>query len=116
ELLRVPVHRIDLIERWISDDEGEPPRVHRIGGKDWSRTKRKTQQAIETMTAELLQLYATREASVGYAFSADSRWQREMESSFLFDDTPDQRQATEDIKRDMESTRPMDRLICGDVG
>jgi transcription-repair coupling factor (superfamily II helicase) len=116
ELLRVPVHRIDVIERWVSDDEGEPPRVHRIGGRDWSRTKKKTQQAIEAMTAELLELYATREASVGHAFAADTRWQREMESSFLFDDTPDQRQATEDVKRDMESVRPMDRLICGDVG
>jgi transcription-repair coupling factor (superfamily II helicase) len=116
ELLRVPVHRIDLIERWVSEDEADPPRVHRIGGKDWSRTKRKTQQAIEAMTAELLELYAIREASVGYAFAPDTRWQREMESSFLFDDTPDQRQATEDVKRDMESPRPMDRLICGDVG
>ena len=115
ELLRLPVHRIDLIERWVSDDES-PPKVHRIGGKEWTRTKKKTQQAIEAMTAELLQLYAAREASVGHRFSSDSRWQREMESSFLFDDTPDQRQATEDVKRDMESARPMDRLICGDVG
>lgn len=116
ELLRVPVHRIDLIERWVSDDISEPPKVHRIGGKEWSRTKKKTQQAIEAMTAELLELYARREATVGHAFGPDSRWQREMESSFLFDDTPDQRQATEDVKRDMESTKPMDRLICGDVG
>jgi transcription-repair coupling factor (superfamily II helicase) len=117
ELLRVPVHRIDLIERWVSDsDDAAPPRVHRIGGKDWSRTKRKTQQAIEEMTAELLELYAAREASVGYAYPPDTRWQREMESAFLFDDTPDQRQASEDVKRDMESPRPMDRLVCGDVG
>ena len=117
ELLRVPVHRIDLIERWVSEvDEAAPPRVHRIGGKDWSRTKRKAQQAIEEMTAELLELYAAREAAGGHSFSADTRWQREMESSFLFDDTPDQRQATEDVKRDMESPRPMDRLVCGDVG
>jgi transcription-repair coupling factor (superfamily II helicase) len=117
ELLRVPVHRIDLVERWAADSEdAQPPRVHRIGGKDWSRTKKKTQQAIEEMTAELLELYAQREASVGHAYPADTRWQREMESAFLFEDTPDQRQATEDVKRDMESTRPMDRLICGDVG
>ncbi|MBW3629929.1 MAG: transcription-repair coupling factor, partial [Gemmatimonadetes bacterium] len=117
ELLRVPVHRIDLIERWVSEpDDDAPPRVHRIGGKDWSRTKKKTQRAIEEMTTELLELYAEREAAGGYAFPPDTRWQREMESSFLFEDTPDQRQATEDVKRDMESTRPMDRLICGDVG
>jgi transcription-repair coupling factor (superfamily II helicase) len=117
ELLRVPVHRVDLIERWVSDhDEGSLPRVHRIGGKEWTRTKQKAKRAIEEMTAELLELYAAREAEQGYAFSADSRWQREMESAFLFEDTPDQRQATEDVKRDMESQRPMDRLICGDVG
>jgi transcription-repair coupling factor (superfamily II helicase) len=68
------------------------------------------------MTSELLELYAARAAEKGYAFSADTRWQREMESAFLFEDTPDQRQATEDVKKDMESPRPMDRLICGDVG
>ncbi|CAN5671285.1 transcription-repair coupling factor [soil metagenome] len=117
ELLRVPVHRIDLVERWAADsDEAQPPRVHRIGGKDWSKTRKKTQQAIEEMTSELLELYAQREASVGHAYPPDTRWQREMESAFLFEDTPDQRQATEDVKRDMESVRPMDRLICGDVG
>ncbi|HEV2149393.1 MAG TPA: transcription-repair coupling factor [Longimicrobiaceae bacterium] len=117
ELLRVPVHRVDLIERWVSEnEEGPPPRVHKIGGKDWTRTKQKAKKAIQEMTAELLELYAAREAEAGYAFGADSRWQREMESAFLFEDTPDQRQATEDVKRDMESPRPMDRLICGDVG
>ena len=90
--------------------------MHRIGGKEWKRTRRKTEEAIEEMTAELLELYAAREAAVGHAFPPDTRWQREMESAFLFEDTPDQRQATEDVKRDMESERPMDRLICGDVG
>ncbi|HEX2210189.1 MAG TPA: transcription-repair coupling factor [Longimicrobium sp.] len=119
ELLRVPVHRVDLIERFVADADGDdaaPPRVHRIGGKDWSRAKQKTQKAIQEMTAELLELYAARQAEKGYAYSPDTRWQREMESAFLFEDTPDQRQATEDVKRDMESQRPMDRLICGDVG
>ena len=119
ELLRVPVHRVDLIERWVSDADGDgaaAPRVHRIGGKEWSRARQKTQKAIQEMTAELLELYAERAAEKGYAFAADTRWQREMESAFLFEDTPDQRQATEDVKKDMESPRPMDRLICGDVG
>jgi transcription-repair coupling factor (superfamily II helicase) len=119
ELLRVPVHRVDLIERWAADTDGEdsqPPKVHRIGGKDWSRAKGKTQKAIQEMTAELLELYAARQAEKGYQFAPDTRWQREMESAFLFEDTPDQRQATEDVKRDMESPRPMDRLVCGDVG
>ncbi|HKP76540.1 MAG TPA: transcription-repair coupling factor, partial [Longimicrobiaceae bacterium] len=118
ELLRVPVHRVDLIERWVSDSDepGAAPRVHRIGGKEWSRARQKTQKAIAEMTAELLELYAARSAEQGFAFGPDSRWQREMESAFLFEDTPDQRQATEDVKKDMESPRPMDRLICGDVG
>jgi transcription-repair coupling factor (superfamily II helicase) len=98
------------------DENAPAPKVHRIGGKDWSRQKQRTKKAIEEMTSELLELYAARAAEKGYAFSADTRWQREMESAFLFEDTPDQRQATEDVKKDMESPRPMDRLICGDVG
>ncbi|MDR0786835.1 MAG: transcription-repair coupling factor [Gemmatimonadota bacterium] len=117
ELLRVPVHRIDLIERWVTDtDSAAPPKVHRIGGRDWSRTREKARKAIEEVAQELLELYAARESSHGYAFSPDTRWQREMESAFLFEDTPDQRQATEAVKSDMESVRPMDRLVCGDVG
>ena len=117
ELLRVPVHRVDQIERWVGEGEsGPPPKVHRIGGKEWTRTKQKTKRAIEEMTAELLELYAARQTAPGYAYPPDTRWQREMESAFLFEDTPDQRQATEDVKSDLESARPMDRLICGDVG
>jgi transcription-repair coupling factor (superfamily II helicase) len=117
ELLRVPVHRVDLVERWVSEMEGAtPPRVHRIGGREWSRTKEKTRKGIEEMAAELIELYAAREATAGFAYSSDTRWQKEMESGFLFEDTPDQRQATDDVKRDMESPRPMDRLVCGDVG
>ena len=119
ELLRVPVHRVDLIERWVADGDGDdapPPKVHRIGGREWSRARQRTQKAIQEMTAELLELYAARQAEQGFAYAPDTRWQREMESAFLFEDTPDQRQATEDVKRDMESQRPMDRLICGDVG
>jgi transcription-repair coupling factor (superfamily II helicase) len=117
ELLRVPVHRVDLIERWVTDsDDSVPPRVHKIGGREWSRTRDKARKAVEEMAAELLELYAAREASRGHAFSPDTRWQREMESAFLFEDTPDQRQATEAVKSDMEAARPMDRLVCGDVG
>ena len=117
EILRLPVYRLDLIERWVGEsDDAEPPQVHRIGGKTWKALRRKTEAAIEAMTAELLQLYARREVAQGFAFSPDSRWQKEMESSFLYEDTRDQRRATEEVKRDMESPRPMDRLVCGDVG
>ncbi len=117
EILRLPVYRLDLIERWVPDrDDADPPRVHKIGGKSWKRLKHRTEAAIQAMAAELLQLYAAREVAEGRAFPPDSRWQKEMESSFLYEDTPDQRQATVDVKRDMESRRPMDRLVCGDVG
>ncbi len=117
EVLRVPVYRLDLIERWVGeDDAATPPQVHKIGGRKWQTLRQKTEASIEQMTAELLELYARREATKGYAFGADTRWQSEMESSFLYEDTPDQRTATRDVKADMESDRPMDRLICGDVG
>ncbi|MSR22752.1 MAG: transcription-repair coupling factor [Gemmatimonadetes bacterium] len=117
ETLRVPVYRLDLIERWVGQTEdSEPPAVHRIGGKRWKSLKRRTEQAIEQATRELLEIYAERELGMGYAFSPDTKWQTEMEAAFLYEDTPDQRQATKDVKRDMEAPRPMDRLICGDVG
>jgi len=117
ETLRLPIYRLDLIERWVGESEdAEPPRVHRIGGKPWKTLRRKTEKVIEDMTAELLELYAARATAGGYAFPPDTRWQKEMESSFLYEDTPDQRAASEDVKGDMESSRPMDRLVCGDVG
>ncbi len=117
ETLRVPVYRLDLVERWVGEtDEAKPPRLHRIGGKRWKNLKQKAEKAIEDMTVELLELYARRQTAEGFSFSEDTRWQMEMESSFLYDDTPDQRQAAEDVKRDMEGKRPMDRLLCGDVG
>jgi len=117
EILRLPVYRLDLVERWVGEsDDAKPPPVHRIGGKRWKVLRNRTERAIQEMTTELVQLYARRAVAEGHAFSPDTRWQREMESSFLYEDTPDQRSATEDVKRDMESVRPMDRLVCGDVG
>ncbi|MEX0935934.1 MAG: transcription-repair coupling factor, partial [Gemmatimonadota bacterium] len=117
EVLRVPVYRLDLVERWVGEtDETEPPSVHRIGGRRWKSLKRKTEAAIEKMTQELLELYAEREVAEGIEYPPDTKWQKEMEASFLYDDTPDQRRATLEVKKDMESPRPMDRLICGDVG
>ncbi|MFC1660079.1 DEAD/DEAH box helicase, partial [Gemmatimonadota bacterium] len=117
EILRVPVYRVDLVERWVGEtDEARPPRVHRIGGRPWKTLKRKTEEAVAAMTSELLELYASRETAQGVAYSPDTRWQKEMESSFLYEDTPDQRTATLEVKRDMERPRPMDRLVCGDVG
>ncbi|MEN8376281.1 MAG: transcription-repair coupling factor, partial [Gemmatimonadota bacterium] len=117
EILRLPVYRLDLIERWRPDaEQGEAPRVHKIGGRAWKSMKRRTEQAIQEMASELLELYAARRLASGHAFPEDTRWQREMESAFLYEDTPDQRQATVDVKADMQAERPMDRLLCGDVG
>jgi transcription-repair coupling factor (superfamily II helicase) len=117
--LNVPLYRLDQLERYrAADDDGEhaPPKLHRIGGTHWRKVREKTRAAIQAMAAELLELYANRKSVAGYGFPPDTRWQRELESSFLYEDTPDQRKATEDIKRDMERPMPMDRLLVGDVG
>jgi transcription-repair coupling factor (superfamily II helicase) len=117
--LNVPLYRIDQLERYrAGDEDGDrpPPKIHRLGGPKWKKVRDRTRQAIQAMAAELLDLYSRRQVSAGYPFPPDSRWQRELESSFLYEDTPDQRTATDDIKRDMERPQPMDRLLVGDVG
>ncbi len=118
--LNVPLYRIDQLERYRSADEvhddAPPPRLHRLGGKRWTAQRDRTRAAIQEMTLELLELYARRKVAARPAHVPDTPWQRQLESSFLFEDTPDQRKATTDVKTDMESTRPMDRLLVGDVG
>jgi transcription-repair coupling factor (superfamily II helicase) len=117
--LNVPLYRLDQLERYrAAGDDGDrpPPKLHRLGGGSWQRVREKTRMAIRNMAAELLDLYARRTVSAGFAFPPDAKWQRELESSFLYEDTPDQRTATDDIKRDMERPLPMDRLLVGDVG
>jgi len=116
--LNVPLYRIDQLEpyRTSGDADAPPPRLHRLGATTWQRQRDKARAAIREMTAELLDLYARRQLATGYAFPADTPWQRELESAFLYEDTPDQRRAAEEVKRDMERARPMDRLLVGDVG
>ncbi|HUQ46128.1 MAG TPA: transcription-repair coupling factor [Gemmatimonadaceae bacterium] len=118
--LNVPLYRIDQLERYRSaddvTDDAPPPRLHRLGGKRWAAQRDRTRAAIQEMTLELLDLYARRKVASRPSHVPDTAWQRQLESSFLFEDTPDQRKATADVKRDMESTRPMDRLLVGDVG
>ncbi len=117
--LNVPLYRLDQVERYRAageDGDRPPPRIHRLGGSSWARVREKTRSAIKQMAAELLELYARRTVTGGFAFPPDQRWQRELESSFLYEDTPDQRKATEEVKADMERPRPMDRLLVGDVG
>jgi len=114
--LYVPLTRLDLIQKYRSTDTGPAPQLNRLGNPAWSKTKARVKKAMEDMAEELLKLYAQRKAAVGTAFSPDSHMQREFEDDFAFTETDDQLNAVADIKRDMESTQPMDRLLCGDVG
>jgi transcription-repair coupling factor (superfamily II helicase) len=113
--LYVPVDRLDLLEKY-SSSEGKRPRLDKLGGTGWERVKRRVRKSMRDMAQELLNLYAQRKAARGHAFPPDSAWMREFEGLFAFEETPDQQQAIEDVKRDMETPSPMDRLICGDVG
>jgi transcription-repair coupling factor (superfamily II helicase) len=118
--LNVPLYRIDQLERYRSasdvSEDSPPPRLHKLGGKRWSQQRDKTRAAIQEMTVELLDLYARRRVASRPPHVPDTPWQAQLESSFLFEDTPDQRKATVDVKKDLESQRPMDRLLVGDVG
>jgi transcription-repair coupling factor (superfamily II helicase) len=113
--LYVPIEQLDLLQKYIGKD-GQPPALSKLGGAIWERTKARTKRAIKEMAEELIKIYALRRARPGHAFKPDTRWQKELEASFIYDDTPDQLRASEEIKKDMESSRPMDRLVCGDVG
>ncbi|HEY6291933.1 MAG TPA: transcription-repair coupling factor [Terriglobia bacterium] len=114
--LYVPLERLDLVEKYRSGGEGVKPTLDRLGGATWERTKSRVKRALRDMAQELLQLYAERKMSGGSATSPDSPWQKELEEAFEFEETPDQLRALADIKRDLESPEPMDRLLCGDVG
>ncbi|MGI4758276.1 MAG: transcription-repair coupling factor [Janthinobacterium lividum] len=114
--LYVPLTRLDLIQKYRSSDSGPAPELNRMGGAAWAKTKARVKKAMQDMTGELLKLYAQRQAALGYAFTPDSQMMREFEDAFDFTETDDQISAIADIKRDMESTQPMDRLLCGDVG
>ena len=113
--LYVPVERLDLVQRY-SSAEGHQPTLERLGGIGWLKTKAKAKRAMRDMADELLRLYAERKLVPGYAFPADVPWQREFEEGFEYSLTPDQETAIEDVKKDMETATPMDRLLCGDVG
>ncbi len=113
--LYVPVERMDLVQRY-SSAEGHQPTLDRLGGLGWQKTKAKAKRAMRDMADELLRLYAERKLVGGYAFAADTPWQREFEDGFEYVLTPDQETAIDDVKRDMEGPTPMDRLLCGDVG
>jgi transcription-repair coupling factor (superfamily II helicase) len=113
--LYVPVERLDLVQRY-SSAEGHQPALDRLGGLGWQKTKAKAKRAMRDMADELLRLYAERKLVPGHAFPPDAPWQREFEEGFEYSLTPDQETAIEDVKKDMETATPMDRLLCGDVG
>jgi transcription-repair coupling factor (superfamily II helicase) len=114
-LLRVAADQLDSLSRLRTTD-GSPPTLNKMSGKGWERTRAKVENSIKKLAVDLLKLYAQRSQQTGHAFSEDQPWQTELEDSFPYQPTPDQLKATQDVKRDMESDRPMDRLVCGDVG
>ena len=115
DVVFVSVHSLHKISRFRSR-EGEPPRINKLGSKTWTTLKSAAKSRVKDIAKELIQLYAKRRASKGFAYSPDTYLQQELESSFMYEDTPDQERATRAVKEDMEDTCPMDRLICGDVG
>ena len=113
DMLWVPMDQLDLVTRYVG---GESPALDRLGGSDWRARKSRARRAVREIAAELIKLYAARQATRGHAFAPDSPWQTEMEDAFAYIETPDQLGAINDVKHDMEQVVPMDRLICGDVG
>ncbi|MDR1034316.1 MAG: transcription-repair coupling factor [Bifidobacteriaceae bacterium] len=111
--LLIPTNQLDLISRYVGSDS---PKLSRLGGDEWAREKSKARRRIRQIAADLVRLYSVRESVKGYAFSPDTPWQRELEDTFEYIETPDQLQAINDVKHDMEQAKPMDRLISGDVG
>ncbi len=111
--LYVPADQLDQVTRYVG---GEQPSLDRLGGSDWAKRKSRARKAVKQIAAELIKLYAARQATKGHAFGPDSPWQRELEDAFPFVETPDQLSTVDEVKRDMELQVPMDRLVCGDVG
>ena len=116
DIVDVSIHSLYKISKYRRADTGEPPRLSALGTGAWDRLKERTKKRIKDIARDLIKLYSKRRHEKGFQFSADSYLQHELEASFLYEDTPDQSKATQDVKHDMESKRPMDRLVCGDVG
>lgn len=113
--LYVPVDQIDQVQKYVGSEEKDP-RIHALGGNDWKKVKKRVQSSVEDIADDLIRLYAEREATKGYSFSKDGEEQKSFEASFQYEETADQARTIEEIKVDMEKARPMDRLLCGDVG
>ena len=115
--LYVPASKLHLVQRYVGGDgSGTGPALDRLGGTTWARAKERVRASVRELAEELLKLYATRQVLPGYAVASDGPWQKEFEAAFPYEETPDQLQTIRDVKRDLEAPRPMDRLVCGDVG
>lgn len=116
DVLYVPVTQLDMVAKYIGPQENSKVKLSRLGSQDWQKAKAKVKSSVKDIAKELIELYSARMKAKGYAFSRDNEWQRDFEASFEYEETPDQLNCCADIKRDMEKTSPMDRLLCGDVG
>lgn len=115
DYLYIPTMQMDLIQKYVGAG-GKPPRLSKLGGGDWTKTRTKVKESLKEFAGELVKLYAERHAAKGYAFSPDTVWQAQFEGTFPYEETPDQLRSIEEVKRDMEMPKPMERLLCGDVG
>ena len=115
DILYIPTNQLDFIRKYIGGDSINPP-INSIGSKDWAKTKEKVKKNLRAVARELIELYAKREKAKGFAFSPDTPWQQQFEDQFPYQETDDQLRCIEEVKKDMENQRPMDRLLCGDVG
>ncbi len=113
--LYVPVDQLDLVQKYIGS-EGKTPKINKLGSNDWQKAKAKVRKSINEIAEDLVKLYAARATLKGYKYSKDTEWQMQFEDEFPYEETPDQLTSLEEIKHDMESDKPMDRLLCGDVG
>lgn len=117
DMLYIPVSKLHLVQRYVGGDSGGgAPALDRLGGTSWAKAKERVRASVREMAGELLRLYAARQVLPGHGFAPDTPWQKEFEAAFPYEETPDQLQAIQDVTRDMEAPRPMDRLVCGDVG
>ena len=116
DILYVPIDQLNMLYKYVGGDTDRKMKLNKLGGADWNKTKQRVKKATDDLAKDLIKLYAERAGAKGYAFSADTPWQREFEDTFPYRETDDQLRSVEEIKKDMESTKPMDRLLCGDVG
>ncbi len=115
DILYIPTNNLDNIRKYIGTDS-RAPKINRLGSKEWENTKQKVKSNLREVARDLIELYAKREKIKGYAFSKDTEWQKQFDSSFPYEETADQLRAIQELKTDMEKPKPMDRLLCGDVG